>query len=181
MSQNLEKWKKHQCGTHLCIKWSARCGDDERKFSLCVFCRRRSLAFHPDILYMWRNIDFISFGSSSFLPLNEPSGRKRQCKGWRSFISNMALFGVTIFFLWDTADWQVYHVTGSQWIIIDSIMVCPWSCINQESLFSVPDGFQEVVFSFSGNVLRWCQETKKENVKFPNLLERSIKVPMHWF
>lgn len=81
---------------------------------------------------------FCSFFFS--LPLNEPCGR----------------YG------------RVYHVTGSQWMIIDSIMLCPWSCINQESLFSVPDGFQEVVFFFGGNVFcDGARRGKKRECEIP--------------
>lgn len=128
MSQNLGKWRSTNgaptcAGT--CIKRSARC---DRNFCLCLFYQKKKPWFpsFSSKLYMWRNINFFS------------------TLKWTVWEKTSTQIGMRY--------GRVYHVTGSQWRIIDSIMLCPWSCINQESLFSVPDGFQEVVFFFGGNV-----------------------------
>lgn len=62
---------------------------------------------------------------------------------------------------------------------IDCVMFCLRSCRNEESLFPGRVGgccFSPVVRPSEGS-----RRKKEENVKFPNLPERSIKVPMHWF
>lgn len=122
------------------------------KFGLCVLVLQKTMSDffpHPNKLYMERNRDFFVPFVSFFIFTNkwtELGGRKHRCEGWCRFILNMVMFGVTSFSLRDAADWRVYHVTGRQGMVIDSIVFCPWSCINQEALSSVPDGFREVVF-----------------------------------
>lgn len=138
--------------------------------SLGLFGRRRSLAFHPYILHMWANIA---------LAIQKWTNNATSDAN----ILNLALLRATtsqILMFLQTSEFNVSD-TGSKWMSIDSIMLCPWSCRNEEALLAVPGGFQDVVLASAVMSCDGARRGKKENVKFPNLSERSIKVPMHWF
>lgn len=69
------------------------------------------------------------------------------------------------------------YTQATKWILTVSCFVPEAAEIKSPSF---PEGLVDVVFLQQWGLLRVPGE-KEENVKFPNLSERSIKVPMHWF